>query len=186
MELLPRRYFCCGYERLCGSPSGQEGARRRLHDALGRASALRGLRLAFPTHGHTTASPIRRQLLRPRAFRMRHPPARRPPPAPRNLPRAVVFRENLWQRRHGNMFEQGLAATDKFKNTRLQPSRARALTESPGTPADTHHSFRLASSVPRRAPGTRVHDDALRPRAAVILTRPAALVLDRQIGLLSK
>ena len=98
----------------------------------------------------------------------------------------MVFQENLRRRRHGNMFEQGLATTDKFKNTRLQPSRARALTESLGALADTHHSFRLASSVPRQGPGTRVHDNALWPRAAVIITRPAASVVDHQIGWLTK
>ena len=44
--------------------------------------------------------------------------------------------------------------------------------------ADTHHSFRIAISVPRRGPGTRVHAATLRPRTAVVLTRPAALGLD--------
>ena len=45
-------------------------------------------RRALPARRHPTASPaIRRRLLllRPRAFRTRHPPARSPPPAPRNL-----------------------------------------------------------------------------------------------------
>ena len=72
------------------------------------------------------------------------------------------------------MFEQGLATAKKLKNTRLQLSRAWALTELSEAPADTHHSFRLAISVPRRAPGTGLHADALRPLTAIILTRPDA------------
>ena len=171
--LLPRRGFCCGYKRLRAPPPDLEGARLRLDGALRSVHALGGLRMALPALGRLAASPaIRRQLLRPRALRMRLSPVRHPPPAPRNLPRAVVCRENLWQRRHGNMFDQELATTNKFKNTKMQPTRARALTESLGASADAHHPFRPASRVLRRAPGTRVHGDALRPRMAAILTAP--------------
>ena len=68
----------------------------------------------------------------------------------------------------------------------MQPSRACAMTESMGASADTHHAFRPASRVPRRAPDTLVHGDALRPRVAAILTRPDALVLSGRIYWLSK
>ena len=154
-------------------PPELAGARRQLDGAPRSFHALGGLHLTFPALGRPAASPaIRRQLLRPRALWTRFSPVRWPSPAPQSLPRAVVFRENLWQRRHGNMFEQELATTNKFKNTRMQPSRARALTESTGASADAHHPFRPASRVPGQGPGTRVHGDALRPRTAAILTAP--------------